>query len=125
MSQRTVEAVATSQADNAAYMALADVASTVADLPDARIVGGHMVSLLGLAFPISGQTVRRTVDADAAIAPAVASSGNLHSSLISIGYAPESGNRYVLDDRASTAVRDAEVPVHRLVALVRRYVTHP
>lgn len=93
--RRSVETVATSNADDAAYLALEDVARITQGLDDARVVGGHMASLLLTAFPVAGTTIRRTADADAAISTAIAASGHIHHALLSAGYVDTSGNHYV------------------------------
>jgi len=44
--RHAVETVATSNADDAAYLALEDVARITEHLDDVRVVGGHTASLL-------------------------------------------------------------------------------
>ncbi|SFH75926.1 hypothetical protein SAMN05216274_11418 [Cryobacterium levicorallinum] len=46
MIRRRIETVATSNADDAAFRALADVAEITKRIGDVRIIGGHMASLL-------------------------------------------------------------------------------
>lgn len=94
MTRRTVETFSTSRADDLSFLALADIARVTADVEDARIVGGHMVGMLQAAFPVAGATVRRTIDADAAVSTEVASSGQLHARLEAAGYSATSGNSY-------------------------------
>lgn len=88
-----------SNADDLAYLALRDLASITGDLGEYRVVGGHMVNLLRLAFPAAGAIVRRTSDADAAIGLQIAADGRMHDRLLDLGYRPESGNHYILDGR--------------------------
>jgi hypothetical protein len=98
MIRRRIETVATSNADNAAFRALADVAEITKQIDDVRIVGGHMASLLLTAFPVRGAVLRRTADADAAVSTSVAASGQLHRALVDAGYTDTSGNHYVNGD---------------------------
>lgn len=86
--------VASSNADDASFRALEDVASLTSHLEDVRIVGGHMVSLLLTAFPVQGAIQRRTADADAVISTTVASSGDVHAALSAAGYDATAGNHY-------------------------------
>ncbi|WP_377012180.1 hypothetical protein [Cryobacterium melibiosiphilum] len=60
MIRRRIATVATSNADDAAFRALADVTEITQQIDDVRIVGGHMASLLLTAFPVPGAIVRRT-----------------------------------------------------------------
>lgn len=99
MIRRRIETVATSNADDAAFRALADVAEITKKIEDVRIVGGHMASLLLTAFPVRGALVRRTADVDAAISTSVAASGQIHRALVDAGYTDTSGNHYVNGDR--------------------------
>ena len=98
MNLRRIETVATSNADDAAFRALADVAEITKQIDDVRIVGGHMASLLLTAFPVRGAVLRRTADADAAVSTSVAASGRIHRALVDAGYADTSGNHYVKGD---------------------------
>jgi len=98
MNLRRIETVATSNADDAAFRALADVAEITKQIDDVRIVGGHMASLLLTAFPVGGAVHRRTADADAAVSTSVAASGRIHRALVDAGYADTSGNHYVKGD---------------------------
>jgi hypothetical protein len=92
---RTAHLVAETKTDDAAYIALDDLSAVLAGHPEARVIGGHMVSLITTAFPTPGLTPRRTGDADAGIPVELASSGALHEALLDLGYDAESGNRYV------------------------------
>lgn len=98
MIRRHAVTVSTSNAEDAAYRALRDVAEATDDIEDARIVGGHMVGLLVTAFPTALAIIRRTADADAAVSTQVAASGALHSAFIGAGYEPTTGNRYESED---------------------------
>jgi hypothetical protein len=92
--RRSVQTVATSKADDAAYLALEDVVGITEDLDDVRVVGGQMASLLLTAFPVAGAVIRRTADADAAISTSIAASGRIHRALTNAGYIGTSGNHY-------------------------------
>ncbi|HEY0248924.1 MAG TPA: hypothetical protein VGC45_11755 [Gryllotalpicola sp.] len=87
--------VSTSPEDDAAYIALADLVEVLREHPGARVIGGHMVSLIAAAFPSEGLVERRTGDADAGIPIELAASGELHFALSGIGYEAENSNRYV------------------------------
>lgn len=91
---RAVTTVSTSNADDAAFRALADASAIIEALPDARIVGGQMVALLLAAFPASEAIQRRTADADAAITAEIAATGEVHEALTAAGYRAERGNSY-------------------------------
>jgi hypothetical protein len=93
--RRAVETVATSNADDAAYLALQDVVRAAAGLEDVRVVGGQMASLLLTAYPVEDAVIRRTADADAAISTSIAASGSMHRALTDAGYVDTSGNHYV------------------------------
>jgi hypothetical protein len=92
--QVVAETVSTSDADDAAFQALEDVAAIGGELDDILVVGGQMVSLLLAAFPATGSIARRTGDADAAMTTAIAASGTVHDRLIAVGYKAVSGNHY-------------------------------
>ncbi|MCD2443184.1 hypothetical protein LQ757_12950 [Agromyces sp. SYSU K20354] len=98
MIRRSAITVSTSNADDAAYRAVHDVAIATEDIDDARIVGGQMVGLLLAAFPTAAAIIRRTADADAALSTQVAASGALHSAFTRFGYEPKRGNRYESED---------------------------
>lgn len=99
MIRRRVVTVATSRADDAAFLALRDAAAATAHV-EARIVGGQMVALLAGAFPSRELIMRRTADADAGFGPTVAASGSVHTSLLGAGYEAIRGNHYEQGDRA-------------------------
>ena len=88
-----VHILATSNAADLGYGALADLAAAAAGL-EYRVVGGHMVQLLLHVFPTPGAHARFTADADAGIDRATAARAELHHRLMDRGYSPESGNRY-------------------------------
>lgn len=88
-----IETVATSNADNLAYHALADLCTLTKGLP-VRIVGGQMVALLLTAYPTAAATIRRTADADAGITTELAAAGTMHHLLTDHGYTATAGNSY-------------------------------
>lgn len=92
--RRRLDIVSTSNASDLGFLALSDLASAAART-DYRVVGGHMVALLGYAFPTPGATIRATTDADAGIARLAAAGGELHTALQLHGYQPVFGNQYV------------------------------
>ena len=87
------ELVATSRADDLSLRSLADVAE-LTSYDEARIIGGHMVSIWLAALPVPGVQDRRTNDADSAITTQLASAGVLHDGLLRMGYIDTSGNSY-------------------------------
>jgi hypothetical protein len=94
---RSAETIATSQADDNALRALIDAVTLTADLNDARIVGGQMVSLLTLAYPNSPRIDRRTADADVGVSTEIALANTLHTRLTDAHYTATVGNRYERD----------------------------
>ena len=109
-----VSAVApcTSEADDLAFASLADAVRVIADMPEARIVGGHMVGLLLTAFPVPGLTVRRTTDADAGLSTAIAAGGDVTARLLDLGCTRVDGSRFVREGR----MIDLLVEVHNSTA---------
>lgn len=93
MSTKKVQLVATSNVDEASFLALKDICDLTKD-QNIRVVGGQMIEILRTAFPTPGLTVRSTVDADAAIETEFAASGDLHRLLTEAGYEPTHGNSY-------------------------------
>ncbi len=99
MIRRTVHTVSTSNADDAAFGALADASKMLDGASDARIVGGQMVALLLAAFPTPDAIIRRTADADLAISTTLATAGTLHDQLTAAGYEATAGNSYAKQDQ--------------------------
>ncbi|MBF4616409.1 hypothetical protein [Curtobacterium sp. VKM Ac-1376] len=64
---RRAHLIAESKTDDAAFIALDDLSTVLASHANARVIGGHMVSLITTAFPTDGLIPRRTGDADAGI----------------------------------------------------------
>lgn len=99
----TAHLFAQTATDDAAYVALADLAELLSDHPAARVIGGHAVSLLSAAFPAAGMVDRRTGDADAGIPVELADTGELHTALTDAGYVAVNSNRYVKNGSGSPA----------------------
>jgi hypothetical protein len=90
---RTV--ASTSNAEDAAWLAVADVAAVATDLGiDYRLIGGNSVALLGqvhdAATAVPG---RATADADMGASFEVCADPRLVPALTTLGYARQSGNR--------------------------------
>lgn len=85
----------TSKADDLAFASLSDAVRAIEGMPDARIVGGHMVGLLLTAFPVPGLSARRTTDADAGLSTAIATKGDVTTRLLDLGYTRINGSRFV------------------------------
>lgn len=93
----TLKLVATSQAAEAGYLALADIAevAAVCDI-DYRIVGGQMVSLHVAAAGVDEPIQRNTLDADLAVKPTVARDPRVVTELQARGYETAgAANRFV------------------------------
>ncbi|MDJ0363434.1 hypothetical protein [Rhodococcus sp. H29-C3] len=84
--------ISTSAADDRAYRALANICGLAATV-EHRIIGGHMVRLLLLAYPTGRATERSNADADIGIDIALAGSGHLHHALTTAGYEATSNRR--------------------------------
>lgn len=91
---RTVELRARSLAEDAALVALADIASVLDDWNDARVVGGHMVHIHTLLAGTPPRP-RRTADTALAGTLAVISSDRLAARLLGegLGYDRRDGSR--------------------------------
>lgn len=55
---RTAHLIATSATDDAAFEALIDLSGVIAGHDETAIIGGHMVTVLGAAFPDADQPSR-------------------------------------------------------------------
>ncbi|MBN9213501.1 MAG: hypothetical protein ABS62_05690 [Microbacterium sp. SCN 70-200] len=87
--------VSRTAADDAAFLALADLSQVLDGEEESGIIGGQMVSMLCARFPSPGSVLRRTGDADGGIPRALASTSTAHGRLMALGYAPTNSNRYV------------------------------
>ena len=84
-----------SRAQDAGYLALADISILAAHLAaDYRVVGGHMVSLLAEAYQVSGVPTRETADADFGAAASVVADQALLTALDQRAYRQVAGNRF-------------------------------
>ena len=88
-----VHILAASNAADRGLRALADLAAA-AHGNNYRIIGGHMVHILGQVYPTTEQVARVTADADAGMDAVVAASSGLHSALVQRGYRRVKGNHY-------------------------------
>ena len=86
--------VSRTAADDAAFLALADLSQVLDGEDESGIIGGQMVSLLCARFPSPGSVARRTGDADGGIPLALARTSATHDRLIALGYTPTNSNRY-------------------------------
>ncbi|UTT50976.1 hypothetical protein [Rhodococcus gordoniae] len=87
-----VEILAASNAADRGLRALADLAAAAAGA-NYRVVGGHMVHLLGRLYP-TDTAARVTADADAGMDPVAAADATFHTALLARGYRLVTGNHY-------------------------------
>ena len=94
---RRVTLASTSNAEDAAWLAVADVARVATDLGvDYRLIGGNSVSLLVHVHDAATQVPSRaTADADMGVSFEVCADPRLFASLTTLGYDRESGNRFI------------------------------
>lgn len=87
----------TSRAEDAGFLALADLAVATGRLgADYRLIGGHMVSILVAMHGVSGVPARETSDADMGAEFSVVGDANLVTALASLGYSrPGASNRFI------------------------------
>lgn len=86
--------VSRTAADDAAFLALADLSQVLDGEQESGIIGGQMVSMLCARFPSPGSVMRRTGDADGGIPRALARTNTAHDRLTALGYTPAHSNRY-------------------------------
>lgn len=89
----------TSNADDLAFASLSDAVRATEDMSESRVIGGHMVSLLLMAFPVAGLEPRHTTDADTGLSTAIATGGDVAARLLGLGYTRVNGSRFVRDSR--------------------------
>ncbi|QHG85522.1 hypothetical protein D1O33_26390 (plasmid) [Rhodococcus rhodochrous] len=87
-----VEILAASNAADRGLRALADLAAAAAG-SNYRVVGGHMVHLLGRLYP-TDTAARVTADADAGMETVAATDATFHTALLARGYRLVTGNHY-------------------------------
>ncbi|WP_305091633.1 hypothetical protein [Prescottella sp. R16] len=93
MTEIEIEVVAASNAADRGLRALADLAAAARG-SNYRVIGGHMVHLLGKVYPTSETVARVTADADAGMETVVAADAGLHVALVERGYRRVTGNHY-------------------------------
>ncbi|MGV9718531.1 hypothetical protein [Rhodococcus pyridinivorans] len=96
-----VEILAASNAADRGLRALADLAAAAAAGSNYRVVGGHMVHLLGRLYP-TDTAVRVTADADAGVETVAAADATFHTGLLALGYRLVIGNHYEADSGDDT-----------------------
>jgi hypothetical protein len=100
----------TSPEDDAAFVALHDLAVILAGHDGTAVIGGHMVGLLTAAFPSEGLIVRRTNDADGGVPTLLAAEGTVQEELEAGGYVREAANRFVKPGHNPKPTIDLLVP---------------
>jgi hypothetical protein len=118
---------AASLADEAAFVALADLAKVIGDRPDVeyRLIGGIMVSLHAQRWRLGPRLYRQTADADLGVPPAVIVGTDILASLDELGYKKVAGNRFErpLDVGTSVAGNEAPQQVAAIDVLVPAYTS--
>jgi hypothetical protein len=94
---RHVTLASTSNAEDAAWLAVADVASVATDLGiDYRLIGGNSVALLVRVHDAATQVPERaTADADMGVSFEVCANPRLVPALTALVYDRQSGNRFI------------------------------
>jgi hypothetical protein len=86
---------AASVADDLGYVALSDLARALGDVhADFRVIGGHMVTVLGARWQLGHELYRETGDVDLGITPIVARDRHVVSRLKDLDYTQVAGNRF-------------------------------
>jgi hypothetical protein len=86
---------AASVADDLGYVALSDLARALGDIPaDFRVIGGHMVTVLGARWQLGNELYRETGDVDLGITPIVARDRHVVGRLRNLDYTQVAGNRF-------------------------------
>jgi len=85
-----------SYAEDLSFHALIDLSDIVAEkkIDDARVIGGHMVTLHVQRWGLGDALYRATLDADLGIPPVVARTERIIDALEARGYERRTGNRY-------------------------------
>jgi hypothetical protein len=109
---RRLTLASTSNAEDAAWLAVADVARVASSLSiDYRLIGGNSVSLLVHAHDAAAQVPSRaTADADMGVSFEVCADPRLLPSLTALGYDRESGNRFIRAQGERRLVIDVLAP---------------
>ena len=119
---------AASVADDLGYVALSDLAQALGDIPaDFRVIGGHMVTVLGARWQLGHELYRETGDVDLGITPIVARDRHVVSRLKNLDYTQVAGNRFArgLSDIPVTIkdTEDASRPEALIDVLVPAYTS--
>ena len=86
---------AASVVDDLGYVALSDLARAFGDIAaDFRVIGGHMVTVLGARWRLGHELYRETGDVDLGITPIVARDHHVVDRLKDLDYAQVAGNRF-------------------------------
>jgi hypothetical protein len=109
--------VATSVAEELGFIALADLAAASPG-EEARVIGGHMVSLHTLRWKLD--LPRETLDADLGVTPEIVQTPDLIDRLLRLGYERLGGNRFgrrieglpAIEGETPQAIVDVLVPSH-------------
>ena len=112
---RHVTLAATSNAEDAAWLAVADVAAVATDLGiDYRLIGGNSVALLVRVHDATTQVPdRATADADMGVSFEVCADPRLVPALTALGYDRQSGNRFLRTQGTRPLVIDVLAPSYR------------
>jgi hypothetical protein len=107
-----VALASTSNAEDAAWLAVADVAGVVTDLGiDYRLIGGNSVALLVQVHDAAAQVPgRATADADMGASFEVCADPRLVPALTGLGYDRQSGNRFTRTQGTRALVIDVLAP---------------
>jgi len=109
---RQVTLASNSNAEDAAWLAVADVAAVATDLNiDYRLIGGNSVALLVHVHNATTQVpARATADADMGASFEVCSDPRLVPALTALGYDRQSGNRFIRSQGTRALVIDVLAP---------------
>ncbi|NMM24640.1 MAG: hypothetical protein HHJ11_14335 [Phycicoccus sp.] len=109
---RHVALASTSNAEDAAWLAVADVAAVATDLGiDYRLIGGNSVALLVQLHDAATQVPgRATADADMGASFEVCADPRLVPALTALGYDRQSGNRFTRTQGTRALVIDVLAP---------------
>lgn len=109
---RHVTLASTSNAEDAAWLAVADVAEVATDLGiDYRLIGGNSVALLVQVYDAATQVPgRATADADMGASFEVCADPRLVPALTALGYDRRSGNRFTRTKDTRALVIDVLAP---------------
>lgn len=92
---------AASVADDLGYVALSDLARALGDIPrEFRVIGGHMVTVLGARWQLGHELHRETGDVDLGITPIVARDHHVVGRLKDLDYTQVAGTTAQMLDTA-------------------------